>query len=58
MFQHAIHVLTYTHTHAPPRDAESVGLDVGGRAMLIPADHIEALVHAMGETFTVPGESS
>lgn len=54
----ATHVLTYTHTHAPPRDAESVGLDVGGRVMLVPAHRLDALVHVMGETFAVSGELS
>jgi len=58
MLQFATHVLTYTHTHAPPRDAESVGLDVGGRVMLVPADRLDALVHVMGETFAVSGELS
>ncbi|KAG6329125.1 hypothetical protein ID866_9964 [Astraeus odoratus] len=49
----ATHVLTYCHTNAPPRDAESVGLDVGGRVMLVPADRFEVLVRAIGETFAV-----
>ncbi|KAI6002634.1 p21-C-terminal region-binding protein-domain-containing protein [Pisolithus orientalis] len=51
------HVLTYSYTNAPARDAESIGLDVGGRAMLVPADRFEALVRTIGEVFSAPGST-
>lgn len=51
----ASHVLTYSYANAAPHDAESVGLDVLGRAMLVPADRLEVLVHAMTQSFSMPG---
>ncbi|KAI6137332.1 p21-C-terminal region-binding protein-domain-containing protein [Pisolithus sp. B1] len=51
------HVLTYSYTKAPPRDAESIGLDVGGRVMLVPADRFGSLVRTIGEVFSAPDSS-
>ncbi|KAI6046977.1 p21-C-terminal region-binding protein-domain-containing protein [Pisolithus marmoratus] len=51
------HVLTYAYTNALPRDAEGIGLDVGGRAMLVPADRFEPLVRAIGEVFSAPNSA-
>ena len=51
--QHATHTVTYAFTDAPPRDAESVGLDVAGRAMLVPAEEFKALVKHIEETYAV-----
>lgn len=51
------HVLTYSYTKAPPRDAESVGLDIGGRLMLVPADRFGAFVRTIGEVFSAPGST-
>ncbi|KAI6020699.1 p21-C-terminal region-binding protein-domain-containing protein [Pisolithus microcarpus] len=53
----ATHVLTYSYTKAPPRDAESIGLDVGGRVMLVPADRFGALVRTIGEVFSAPNST-
>ena len=53
--QHATHIVSYNFTDAVPRDAESVGLDVGGRAMLVPAEKFKALVKKIEETYSVTG---
>lgn len=51
--QHATHTVTYAFTDAPPRDAESAGLDLAGRAMLVPAEEFKALVRKMEEAYAV-----
>ncbi|KAH0838762.1 p21-C-terminal region-binding protein-domain-containing protein [Lanmaoa asiatica] len=53
IIRHATHTVTYAFTDAKPRDAESVGLDVAGRAMLVPAEKFNALVKKIEETYTV-----
>ncbi|KAH7884050.1 p21-C-terminal region-binding protein-domain-containing protein [Phlebopus sp. FC_14] len=58
IIKHATHTLTYSYTNAPPRDKESVGLDIAGRVMLVPADRFEGLVRTMGDMFAVPGSGS
>ncbi|KAF8439373.1 p21-C-terminal region-binding protein-domain-containing protein [Boletus edulis BED1] len=39
IIQHATHTMTFEFTDAPARDADSVGLDVAGRLMLVPAEN-------------------
>lgn len=51
--QHATHTATYAFTDAPPRDAESVGLDVAGRAMLVPAEKFKALGKKIEATYGI-----
>ncbi|KAF8839918.1 hypothetical protein BDN67DRAFT_1003345 [Paxillus ammoniavirescens] len=53
IMQHATHVVTYSYTNAPPRDAESVGLDLAGRVMLVPAEKLKALAERIEETYAV-----
>ncbi|KIJ58736.1 hypothetical protein HYDPIDRAFT_43276 [Hydnomerulius pinastri MD-312] len=57
IIKHATCTLTYSHTNAPPRDVESVGLDVGGRVMLVPGERFEALVKTIGDVFAVAGST-
>ncbi|KAJ7130328.1 p21-C-terminal region-binding protein-domain-containing protein [Mycena epipterygia] len=50
--EHALHALSYSFSTAPePRDAESFGLDVRGRLMLVEASRWEALVARMAEVY-------
>ncbi|KAG8220724.1 p21-C-terminal region-binding protein-domain-containing protein [Butyriboletus roseoflavus] len=53
IIQHATHTVTYAFTDAQPRDTESVGLDLAGRAMLVPAEKFKALVKKIEETYAV-----
>ncbi|KAF9221313.1 hypothetical protein BS17DRAFT_797279 [Gyrodon lividus] len=54
IIQHATHTVTYSFSNAPPRNEESMGLDVAGRMMLVPAEKLKALVERIGETYAVP----
>jgi hypothetical protein len=54
--QHATHTVTYGFTDAPPRDGDSVGLDLAGRAMLVPAEKFKALVKKIGDTYGIDVE--
>ncbi|KAF7370741.1 N-acetyltransferase domain-containing protein [Mycena sanguinolenta] len=50
--QHALHSIGYSFsTSAEPRDADSFGLDVRGRLMLVEASRFEALVAKMAEVY-------
>ncbi|KAF7297798.1 N-acetyltransferase domain-containing protein [Mycena kentingensis (nom. inval.)] len=50
--EHALYSITYPFsTAAEPRDAESFGLDVRGRLMLVEASRWEALVAKMSEVY-------
>jgi protein BCP1 len=48
--------VTYGFTDAPPRDGDSVGLDLAGRAMLVPAEKFKALVKKIGDTYGIDVE--
>ncbi|KAI0656746.1 p21-C-terminal region-binding protein-domain-containing protein [Cubamyces menziesii] len=50
----ATHTLDYTFTHAQPREADSFGLDTGGRMMLIPATRLRDIATALAEAFPQP----
>ncbi|KAJ7288545.1 p21-C-terminal region-binding protein-domain-containing protein [Mycena rebaudengoi] len=51
--EHATHTLSYAFSSAPPesRDADSFGLDVRGRLMLLDAQRWDSLVARMGEVY-------
>ena len=54
--QHAMHTIDYNLTSQPQgeeRSAESFGLDVGGRLMVVTAERFSALVSALKETYAV-----
>ena len=51
--QHATHTVTYGFTDAPGRDGESVGLDVAGRAVLVPGEMLGAVVQQIEDTYGV-----
>ncbi|KAF7982436.1 hypothetical protein HWV62_28571 [Athelia sp. TMB] len=57
---HALHTLDFAFTSTPsePRDADSFGLDVRGRMMLVKAERMGELVIAMEEAYRVPGEGT
>ncbi|KAI0324449.1 hypothetical protein GY45DRAFT_1331533 [Cubamyces sp. BRFM 1775] len=50
----ATHTLDYAFTHAQPREADSFGLDTGGRMMLIPANRLRDIGAALAEAFPQP----
>ncbi|KAH9891208.1 p21-C-terminal region-binding protein-domain-containing protein [Cubamyces lactineus] len=50
----AAHTVDYTFTHAQPREADSFGLDTGGRVMLIPASRLRDIGAALAEAFPQP----
>lgn len=45
--------MTYGFTDAPGRDGESVGLDVAGRAVLVPGEMLGAVVQQIEDTYGV-----
>lgn len=52
--QLALYSVDYSLTSSQPRDAESFGLDVAGRIMLVPAERFPELVENMVEAYAVP----
>lgn len=57
---HALHTLDFAFTSTPsePRDADSFGLDVRGRIMLVKSERMGDLAVAMEETYRVPVEGA
>ncbi|KAJ6518645.1 p21-C-terminal region-binding protein-domain-containing protein [Mycena sanguinolenta] len=50
--QHALHSICYPFSTSPePRDADSFGLDIRGRLMLVEASRLEDLVAKMAEVY-------
>ena len=54
--QFATHTLDYAFTHTRPREADSFGLDMGGRMALIPAaaTRLRDLGAALAEAYPQP----
>ncbi|PCH33067.1 hypothetical protein WOLCODRAFT_111218 [Wolfiporia cocos MD-104 SS10] len=50
----ALHSLDYTFTRAQPREEGGVGLDTGGRMMLIPAARLPELVSTLLDAYPAP----
>ncbi|TBU30780.1 p21-C-terminal region-binding protein-domain-containing protein [Dichomitus squalens] len=50
----ATHTLDYTFTHSQPRDADSFGLDIGGRMALVPATRLRDLAATLAEAYPQP----
>ncbi|KAM5542148.1 hypothetical protein V8D89_004021, partial [Ganoderma adspersum] len=50
----ATHTMDYTFTHTQLREADSFGLDMGGRRALIPATRLRDLAAALAEEYPQP----
>ncbi|EJD55116.1 hypothetical protein AURDEDRAFT_109577 [Auricularia subglabra TFB-10046 SS5] len=52
--KYASAVVDYTHSRAEKRDGESLGVETGGRLMLLDAAKLPAIVEEMARVFAVP----